>query len=131
MRVTPEQAATLKHFAPSEFRHLDLCNYEFWVFMDGVRELFGKPLTITDDARTPDEKPSGYSPTSLHYKGRAADLRYPANAADVYLLVNAAIRVANGRPLEIELVHGSGDRHVHLGLFDDPTHPSTIVVAAD
>lgn len=129
--ASKEQVNLLRWFKWEEFRHPNLCNYQFLLFLDQVRQLYGKPLVLTDDARTPDERPSGYSPTSLHYKGRAADLRYPATAADVFLLVTAAIRVANGRPLEIELVKGSGDRHVHLGLFDDSTHASTLVVAAD
>jgi hypothetical protein len=129
--VTPDQAKTLKYFKWDELRHPTLCDYQFWVFLDQVRAAYGKPLVVTDDARTPDEKPSGYSPTSLHYKGRAADLRFPSSAADLFALVSAAIRVANGRPLEVELVNGSGDKHVHLGLFDDPAHPSTCLVTAD
>ena len=121
----------IRHFRETEFRHLDLVNQEALFFLDEVRTLYGKPLILTDDARTPDERPSGYSPTSLHYKGRAFDLRWNFMPADVFRLVSAAMKAARDRPAEIELVKGVSDRHVHLGLFDDPAHPSTLVIATD
>ena len=129
--MTPEEASSLTFFKPSEWKNLPLVDFGFARYLDEVRLLYGKPLILTDSARLPDDKPPGYSKTSLHYLGRAADLRWTFTPADLFRFVHAAIIAAAGRPIEIELVKSSTDKHAHIALFDDPTHPSHFVIAAE
>lgn len=111
--------STLRHFALSEFRHPERVQNDAAVFLDDVRESCGFSLTITSDARTPEENAaaSGSSPTSLHLTGRAFDLRYPATDELVWRLVDAVMLVSGQRPVELELVHSAIDKHVHLALL--------------
>lgn len=111
--------STLRHFALSEFKHASLVENEAAVWLDDVRDACDFPLTITSDARTPEENAaaSGSSPTSLHLTGRAFDLRYPATDELVWRLVDAVMLVSGQRPVELELVHSAIDKHVHLALL--------------
>jgi len=114
----------LRHFKLSEFRHPELVNETAALILDEIRDQYGEPLTLTDDARTPDEKPTGYSPTSLHYKGQAFDLRTrDLTDAQMFKLVGAVYNVAlwlcRGAKsgVELEVVSSSTDHHVHVGFF--------------
>lgn len=130
--------ASLKHFAPGEWHHGDLVDYSAAVFLDQLREAYGSPLTLTSDARTPAENAAarGSSPTSLHLLGRAFDLRWPGNEAQAWSFLRAFFLALGWKPpeteksVELELVHGPTDRHVHLGIFPD-ARPSRLIVAAD
>ena len=120
--MTPEQAATLRWFSQKEFKHPELVLYSAAVFLDDVRQLYGAPLYITADARTLEENnallTSGAKPNSLHLAGRAFDLRFPPTGEALWQLVKAIQTVAGARPVELELVSGPGDSHVHVGLRD-------------
>lgn len=122
----------MRHFAPSEFKHFDRCDPAALAFLDDVRERCGFPLVVTDDARLPEDAPSGSSPTSLHYLGRAFDLRWPPSREAVWTFVAAVIKQqeVSGLGVELELVNGPSDRHLHLGVFPD-ARPSRCLVAAD
>src|SRR5690348_11921081 len=92
--MSPEQWDGIRHFQASEFkRPLDMDN-EFMIFLDGVRDIYGSPLTITSDARTVTEEealPGHAEPptSSLHVAdpangiwARAVDLPWtPTGAA--------------------------------------------------
>lgn len=122
----------LRWFRTSEFRHPDLVDGESARFLDQVRHEFGFPLYITDDARMPEDHPAGGSPSSLHYAGRAFDLRWIQPATHLYHFVDVAMRVAAERRvnIELELVNSLKDRHVHLGV-QKPGHESELLVQSD
>jgi hypothetical protein len=105
-------------------------DYEFMVFLDGVRDAYGHPLTITSDARTVAEEEAlpGHaepSESSLHvadpphYWARAVDVPWITDAALRWQFVAAVVRVANGRGVELEFVPFGGNRHVHIALVRD------------
>jgi hypothetical protein len=122
----------LQHFRVGEFRHPDLVDPEAARFLDDVRDRYGSPVYITDDARMPEDHPAGGSPSSLHYAGRAFDLKWIQPATQLARFVESVIVVAGERgcDYELELVNSLKDRHVHLGL-QRPGHPSELIVASD
>lgn len=122
----------LVYFSPAEFRHPALVDSEAAYFLDDVRRQFGFPLYVTDDARMPEDRPPGSSPSSLHYAGRAFDLKWIQPATKLFHFVDVAMRVAAERQLniELELVNSLKDRHVHLGV-QKPGHESELIVASD
>lgn len=122
----------LRWFRPAEFRHPDAVDADAVRYLDQVRHEYGFPLYITDDARMPEDRPPGSSPSSLHYAGRAFDLKWIQPATKLYHFVDVAMRVAAERRLniELELVNSLKDRHVHLGV-QKPGHESELIVAAE
>jgi hypothetical protein len=124
--------STLHHFQLSEFRHPELVENAAATWLDDIRESCGFALTLTSDARTPEENAaaSGSSPTSLHLQGRAFDLRYPASAEEVWKLVDAVYLASGERPVELELVHSAQDQHVHIALLP-AGKASRLIVRAD
>lgn len=122
----------LEHFSDTEFRNPDLVDADAALYLDEVRDRFGAPLTITDDARLPGDHPNGSVPTSLHYAGRAFDLAWIQPAPQLARFVEAVIMVAGewGVDYELGIINSKKDRHVHLAL-QRPGHPSEIYVAAD
>jgi len=130
--MTPEQAKTLNFFQWSEFRHPDLVDYRFAMFVDDVRREYGFPIVLTSDARTPaeNEAASGHAVNSRHLVGQAVDMRFPPTAYHVWRLVEAVMKVTGDRSIELELVHSAVDQHVHLA-FLEPGRASKLVVAAD
>lgn len=130
--MTPTEIQELRHFTAAEFRHPELIVPEAARFLDLVRDIYGQPLLVTSDARTPEENAaaSGSSPNSLHLQGRAFDLRMPETREELWKLVEA-VHFARQRPgfqlaVELELVHGPTDHHVHVGVYPDPWHPSVL-----
>lgn len=132
--ATREQVATLKYFKWDEFKHAELVEWQALQFLELVRGLYGAPLTVTSDGRSKEENDaaSGSSPTSLHLQGRAFDLRYPPDSESVWRLVKAVQLAASSMELgvELELVKGATDAHVHLGLYRQAKQ-SRLIVAAD
>lgn len=128
--ATQTQLESLRYFSPVEWDNPDLVDFEFAVFLDDVRTTYGAPLVLTSSARTSEENDAvGGSPTSLHLKGRAADIRWRAKTnAQLFSFVAAVLTVAQGRPVELEIDVAPASPHLHVGLFDDPTHPSTLFV---
>jgi len=114
--MTPEQAKTLKWFKWGELKHPELCDYAFFVFLDSVREEYGWPLQITSDARTPAENSviDGSSSSSRHLAGQAVDVAFPPSVNHLWWLVGAVFKCQRSFPIELELVHGPGDTHVHI-----------------
>lgn len=123
----------LRHFELREFRHPELVQDQAAVFLDDIRTAYGDALMITSDARTPEENAaaSGSSPTSLHLQGLAFDLRYPGSVEHAWRLVEAVMAAANGRGVELELVHSAKDQHVHVALLPNRLAPSRLIVRAD
>lgn len=113
------------YFALSEFRHPELVNPRAAMLLSQVRTFFGRPMTLTDDARTPDEAPPGASTTSLHYLGQAFDLRSREwDRETLWNFVGAVYQVSDNLPkhergIELEIVDSATDKHVHLGFFLD------------
>lgn len=135
--MSPEQLATLKHFAPSEFKHPDLVDYSAAAFLDRLRDAYGAPITLTSDARTREQNTkAGGSPTSLHLLGRAFDLRWPGSEQQAWSWLEAYFVAlgwkppADPRSVELELVHSATDKHIHFGFFPDD-RPSRLIVAAE
>jgi Peptidase M15 len=125
--------APLRHFAATEFRHPELVDNAAAVWLDDIRDLYGFPLTLTSDARSPEENAaaSGSSPTSLHLLGRAFDLQWIDDPEHLWSFVEAVYLASGDRAVELELVHGAGDHHLHIGLFPDDGHHSRLLVQAD
>jgi hypothetical protein len=125
----------LPNFKLSEFRHSELVEQDAADFLQEVRTQYGAPLVVTSDARTTAENTAaGGSPTSWHVRGRAFDLRWPADDKLAWRLVDAVFAVAEtcdrGISIELELVYSARDKHVHLAVKNDGT-PSRLIVAAD
>ncbi|HSE45225.1 MAG TPA: hypothetical protein VLA89_07835 [Gemmatimonadales bacterium] len=122
----------LRYFKPSEFRHGPLVDAQCALYLDQVRHECGFPLYVIDDARMPEDRPPGSSPSSLHYAGRAFDLKWIQPATKLYHFVDVAMRVAAERRLniELELVNSLKDRHVHLGVQKFGVE-SELIVASD
>jgi hypothetical protein len=125
--ATVQDFAALKHFTAHKMKHPELMNAAFLVWLDHVRDIAGVPFVLTSDARTPEENAaaSGSSPTSLHLLGRAVDFQNPENVTDRYHIVAAifACESTAPGPIELELVHGPSDHHIHLGCYLQPSHP--------
>lgn len=51
--MKPADWAKIKHFGPSEFKNPEKMGYEFMLWLDGVREEAGVPMTITSSYRSP------------------------------------------------------------------------------
>jgi peptidase M15-like protein len=117
----------LRFFRVTEFSHPDLVNERAVRYLDAIRGLYGAPLVITSDARTVAENAaaSGSSPTSWHLTGRAFDIRMPTTPEALWRLVYAVVLAMGRDPVELELVQGPTDHHVHLG-FPDDGRPSTL-----
>ena len=129
--MTPEQAATLKYFAPGEWHHLELVDFAFAKWLDVVRLFSRVPLTLTSDARTADENAAaGGSPTSLHLLGRAVDVRWDFDSKQLFKLLDAICDAGQGRSVELEVVPSGAQKHVHIGLFPDDKHGSTFFVGS-
>lgn len=126
-------STTLRHFTMAEFIHPDLVDNAAAVFLDDVRNLYGEPLTLTCDARTVEENAaaSGSSPTSLHLLGRAFDIKWIADPERLWIFVEAVYLAAGERAVELELVNGPTDRHLHVGLYPNGTHRSRLLIRAD
>lgn len=119
----------LQHFKENEFHHPELMNEDALRFFDAARHISKVSWTLTSDARTPEQnaKASGSSPTSLHLVGRAIDF-VPADGwtkESIWKIVDGIMQAYYGQRngVELELVHGPDDKHVHLGLFPDNRPP--------
>lgn len=105
-----------KEFAQSEFKHPELVKQEAYDLLVQVRRRYGKPLVLTDDGRTPDDRPPGYSKTSLHYLGQAFDLRiYDKSEEELWALAAAVMSLGSVGGIELELVWSNTDKHCHIG----------------
>ncbi len=126
----------LRYFARYEFEHPELVNDRAAQLLDEVRHRYGKPLKITDDAREPGELPPGASPTSLHYQGKAFDLRTrDMTWGDLWDLTRAVFSVAlelqpHEAGVEFELVWSKKDKHAHIAFALDGRR-NRLIVAAD
>lgn len=122
----------MKHFQPSEFRAFDKMAPEFLAFLDDVRDTAGVPFRLTSDWRSPvgNAAASGSSPTSLHLLGRAVDFTVPWTREALWSVTMAVMLRAHGHSVELELVSGPTDHHIHLGLFPD-NRPSRLILTLD
>lgn len=114
--ATKEQVALLKFFRWEEFKHPELMDARFLVFLDDVRQEYGGKIILTSDARTPAENAaaSGSSPKSRHLVGQAVDMKFPPTAHHLWALVAAIFKCQRALPIELEIVHGPADAHIHL-----------------
>jgi len=111
----------LRHFTVAEFKFPDAMDVSFLRWLDRVREEAGVPMVITDDARPAGVMPEGASKTSLHFRGRAVDLRSRDwTELQKWDLAAAIFVLADEAPgkVELELVYSATDRHWHLGVND-------------
>lgn len=130
----------LRHFKPEEFKHPELVNEVAVRLLDEIRDQFGKPLIVTDDARLPSDKPTGYAAESLHYKGQAFDLRIrDMSREELWQLMVAVVSVAQWvagrkattRGVEFELVSSSTDKHAHVGFFLGDGRQNRLIIKAE
>lgn len=107
-------------FKKEEFRRPEMMNVAFILWLDLVRDRSKVPMVITDDGRLPGDVPSGASLTSLHFEGRAVDIRSRNwSYEQKWALVEAIVFYANQAPgkIELELVYDEqGDKHWHIGV---------------
>lgn len=109
----------LQHFSAGEFHRPEMMNEGFMRWLDRVRTLCGVEFHVTDDGRDAHDAPSGSSKTSLHYLGRAVDIRtYTLSAQQKWRIMAAVVALANDAPgaVEIEWVKGPTEEHLHLGV---------------
>jgi hypothetical protein len=111
----------LRHFERDEFKFPDAMDTAFLRWLDRVREESGVPMTITDDARPAGVMPEGASKTSLHFRGRAVDIRSrdwtTTQKWDVAAAIFTLAAEAPGK-VEFEQVHSPTDLHWHIGVDD-------------
>lgn len=130
--MTEAQARTLRYFSAGEFRNLPLVDYEAARWLDDIRHAYAHVITVTGDARLAGNVPPGGSLTSLHYLGRAFDLRFPETPELCDELDRATVRVSGERPIEREWVHGLSDAHFHIALYPEGTpRRSRLLIRAD
>ena len=109
----------LRHFEKTEFHFPDDMNVSFLRWLDRVREESGVPMVLTDDFRLTAGMPEGGSPTSLHYRGRAVDIRSRDwSVTQKWDLMQAVMALADEAPgkVELEQVYSAGDKHWHIGV---------------
>jgi hypothetical protein len=120
---------------------------ELLQLLDFTREDAGTPFYITSDYRDPEHNERiGGSPYSLHIQGNAVDFVTNGCRArdkrlyqkELYQIVYALMRniermYFDDRKLQLELVQGEDDWHIHLGLYpaDDTEHPPRLILAVD
>lgn len=111
--------APLKNFALHEFQHPELVEQRAADFLQLVRDLYGAPLRLTDDARTADENATlpGAASTSLHLSGQAFDLAPLPGVNALYRFVQACLMAAQATGANIELgLYQGANGHIHLGI---------------
>lgn len=129
MKLT--EGPQLRHFAFAEFRHPELVDRGAALALDEIRETYGSPLVLTSDARTLAENAAaGGSLTSWHLQGRAFDLRMPETPELLWRLVLAVVYEVGAASVELELVSGPNDRHVHIA-FPNDGRASRLLLALD
>jgi len=110
----------LRHFREAEFNRPEDMLPHFLGLLDVIRDIAGTPFSITSDARSPDEnKAVGGSPTSFHMQGRAVDfVVWPWNSEELWKVVRAValVEAAYNETFELEIAHGTSNRHFHLAL---------------
>jgi len=123
----------MKKLKPADFKHLERMAPDAVAFFDSVLDQAGLAYRLTSDWRDPaaNATASGSSPTSLHLSGRAIDLVLePWNRETLWKFAAAVVTVAAKQSfgVELELVSGPTDKHLHLGLFPD-SRPSRLVLS--
>jgi|SRR6266850_7135071 len=138
----------LNHFQASDFKLPDQVDPLFLVFLDTVRDRVNMPFVLYSDARSLQHNADvGGSPTSLHlfddlhhtFKARAVDFGIPefkqhsSPWTSFAKIAEAVIAICHEQNLsyELEFQYGAVNKHVHLGLFRVPAHPSHLVVKGD
>jgi len=130
----------LEYFKLSEFRHPELINPVAAELLDEIREQFGRPLRVTDDARLPNELPKGTSGPgeSLHYVGQAFDLHIADFDAETLWYLDDVVHsvanfVARGAKagVEWEVVWSKTDKHAHVGFFLGDGRKNRFLVRAE
>lgn len=109
----------LRWFTRDEFKFPDAMDTAFLRWLDRIREESSVPMVITDDARPVGIMPEGASKTSLHFRGRAVDIRSRDwSVIQKWDLGAAILTLAAEAPgkVEWELVHSPTDQHWHLGV---------------
>lgn len=125
--------ADLEFFKLSEFKHPERVDPDAAFWLNEVRREFGEPIILTDDARLPGDLPSGGSTSSLHYLGRAFDIRSRHWTRETYWRFAAAVfrvqaRMPRGdRKVELELVDSPRDKHAHLGFYLSDGEPRLVL----
>ncbi len=137
---------TLQWFQPSEFDAPEKIDKELLQFLDWVRDDSGIPLFVTSDWRSWDKnRRIGGSEYSLHPKGCAVDLTTPGSRkrdkrlfqVELWKIVVAVVFALDyeypDRTIQLELVQGPTDWHIHLGMYppEDTEHPNRLILAVD
>ena len=128
-----------KWFKTDKFNHIELVNQTALELLDEVRDAFGYPLIITDDARVRGEPlPPGASGNSLHFDGQAFDIRtrdWTTEKMWTFVAAggNIAHWVARGQEagIELEIVHSKTDKHGHVGFFLGDGRKNRFIVRAE
>jgi hypothetical protein len=136
----------MRYFKPEEFNHLKKMDQTFLRFLDDVRSLSGVPFYLTSDYRSLEtNREIGGHPSSLHLRGMAVDFvtpgcrnrdaqRYYEELWMIQWAVNKVIDAGDScrRNVQLEIVKGPNDWHLHLGLYPrGDIRKSKVVVALD
>ena len=131
----------MKNFSPSEFNNLAEMDQDFICFLDEVRTRAGMPFYLTSDYRSSaTNTAAGGHPASLHIKGMAVDFVTRASRArqaqdyyrEIWKIAKAVMETPTTRAIQLEIVKGPTDWHLHLGLYPkDAPNESKIVVTTD
>ena len=118
---------------PRLYEHIEEMDVEFLHWIDEVRHQAGVPFIITSAWRTG---------SGLHPLGRAVDFATPGSRArdsqryyeELFKITKAVMKIPTHGSVEIqlELVKGPEDWHVHIGWYElGWPGPSKLVLALD
>jgi uncharacterized protein YcbK (DUF882 family) len=113
----------LRHFTKHEFKHPEMMDESFLLFLDKARELAGVPFKLNSDGRTvaSNSAASGHSKRSSHLLGRAVDVDIQLNDYSTITriltgVMKAAIYFNVVNKLGLETVNTPSDSHIHIDL---------------
>ena len=114
--AAPEFGKQIKFFNVKEFRHPEIMEEAFLLFLDQARNLSGVSFKLNSDGRSKEENvvASGYGKRSAHLIGRAVDIDIKLN--------DFAIHFNIVKSLGLEIVNEPSDSHIHVdlgGVFPD------------
>ena len=126
----------LRYFKKSEFSDFEAMETDLLELLDQVRYQVGVPFVVTSSFRNDEENDRvGGNRDSWHLTGEAVDFVPTVwNAKVLWDITYAVMTIGQTYPkftIQLELVSGPTDKHIHLGLSPLGGEPSGLILALD